>query len=319
MKNPKISVIMAVYNTEKYLDESVNSILNQTFKDFEFIIINDDSTDSSFDILQRYQKKDKRITLINNKKNIGPAGSRNIGIKMAKGKYIAILDSDDIALKNRLRIQFIYFEKNTGIFLVGGGAIKVNEKGEEMTLYKPITMEEKMKKTFIQNRCPIHNATIMFRNEEIWFYREKFRYAHDYDFFLNLLSKEKKIINIPNFLIKYRVHSQSITISKKAKQALFMEKAKEFYLQRVNSGIDNYSEFDPEEILSLDTNKSTNKLVLESEIEANFKLNNFKKSREILRKYFKYHGFFNRFIIYYFATFLSKEIMDKTRKVIWGR
>ena len=319
MKTPKISVIMAVYNSGKYLDESVTSILNQTFKDFEFIIVNDGSTDGSLEIVHRYQKKDKRIIFVNNKKNIGPAGSRNIGIKMAKGKYIAILDADDIALENRLRIQYKYLERNENIFLVGGGAIKIDEKGRETMLYKPIIQEGKLKKTLAQITCCIHNPTIMFRNEKKWFYREKFRYAHDYDLFLNLLSKEKKMVNLPDFLIKYREHSQSITLSKKAKQMLFVKKAKGFYLQRVKYGKDEYDEFDSDEILGLDTNKSTDKLVLKAEIEGNFKLNRFKKARKILKKYFKYHGFSSRFIIYYFATFMGKGVVNRFRKFRWGR
>jgi len=317
MGNPKISVIMAVYNTEKYLDECVISILNQTFENFEFIIIYDISTDNSLKILRRYQKKDKRIILINNKKNMGPAGSRNIGIKMAKGKYIAIFDSDDIASENRFRIQYDYLEKNKDVFLVGGAAIKIDEWGKETTLYKPIIMEDKLKKAFLYS-CPIHNPTVMFRNEKIWFYREKFRSAEDYDLLLNLLSKGKRIVNIPNFLIKYREHSQSITLSNKAKLMLFMEKAREFHLQRIKYGEDKYDEFDPDEILSLDTSKSTNKLVMKSEIEANFKLNKFKKARKILKKYFKCHGFSSKFIIYYFATFMGKGIVKKSRKIIWG-
>lgn len=317
MGNPKISVVMAEYNTEKYLDECVISILNQTFRDLEFIIISDCSTDNSLKILRKYQKMDKRIILVNNKNNIGPAGSRNIGIKIARGKYIAIFDSDDIASEDRLRIQYDYLEKNKDIFLVGGAAIKIDEWGKETTLYKPIIMEDKLKKAFLYS-CPIHNPTVMFRNEKRWFYREKYRYAHDYDLFLNLLSKGKRMINIPDILIKYRYHSQSITLSKKGKQRLFMEKAREFHLQRVKYGKDKYDNFDPDEILNIEPSKSTNNLVLICEMEANFKLNNFKKTRKILRRYFKYHGFFNKYICYYFATFLGKGIVNKIRKVVWG-
>lgn len=318
MKKLKISVIMAAYNSAKYLDESIDSILNQTFKDFEFIIINDASTDDSLKILQRIQEKYKKIILVNNEKNIGPAASRNIGFRMAKGKYIAILDADDVAVIDRLRIQYDFLEKNKDIFLVGGGAIKIDEKGRETILYKPIIEEEKMRKAFLY-RCPIHNPTVMFRNEQIFFYREKFRYAHDYDLFLNLLSKGKRMINIPDILIKYRLHPLSITLSKKGKQRLFMEKARELHLQRVKYEKDKYNGFDPDEILNLDTSKSINKLVLRCEMEASFKLNEFEKTRKILRRYFKYHGFFNKLIIYYFATFLGKGIVDKIRKIVWGR
>src|SRR5688500_15226048 len=116
---PAISVVMSAYNSDKYIAKAIESILNQTFKDFEFIIINDGSKDESLKIIKRYGKKDKRIVLIDNKKNLGLIKSLNKGLKIAKGKYIARMDSDDIAMPQRFKIQLDYLDKNRNIFLVG--------------------------------------------------------------------------------------------------------------------------------------------------------------------------------------------------------
>ena len=130
MKTPKISVIMSAYNSEKFISKSIDSILAQTFKNFELIIINDSSIDKTKDIIETYRKKDKRIKIICNRQNLGPAKSRNRALKIAKGEYIAIMDSDDVSLPKRLEVQYHFLENNPDIFLIGGGAIKINESGE---------------------------------------------------------------------------------------------------------------------------------------------------------------------------------------------
>src|SRR3989337_2996755 len=123
----KVSVIMSVYNGERHLRESVDSILNQTFQDFEFIIINDGSKDQSKYILESY--KDERIKLIHNK-NMGLTKSLNIGISIAKGKYIARQDADDISEPERLKTQYDFMEANPGLGLIGSQFEVIKENGE---------------------------------------------------------------------------------------------------------------------------------------------------------------------------------------------
>ena len=132
--NPKISIILPVYNGEGFLEESLNSILNQTFKEFELIIVNDYSTDKSLKIIKSY--KDNRIRLIENKKNKGSIFSFNEGIKNAKTKYIAICTQDDIFHPRRFEIQFNYLENNPYIFLIGTSAIYINENGKEIRRFQ---------------------------------------------------------------------------------------------------------------------------------------------------------------------------------------
>ena len=116
MRNPKITVLMPVYNGEKYLREAIGSILNQTFNDFEFLIINDSSTDSTREIILSYD--DTRIRLEDNEKNIGLTHSLNKGLRLAKGKYVARMDADDISLPDRLEKQLAVIENNTDVSIV---------------------------------------------------------------------------------------------------------------------------------------------------------------------------------------------------------
>ncbi|MDD4156759.1 MAG: glycosyltransferase family 2 protein [Candidatus Cloacimonetes bacterium] len=307
---------MSVYNSENFLVETIESILNQTFRDFEFIIINDCSTDNSLQIIKEYSKKDGRIILINNKINLGLTKSLNIGIKKAKGKYIARIDGDDIALRERLKIQYDFLEKNMDIFLVGSGAYNVDEKGKVITINKPLTEVEDIEKKLLTQNC-LYHPTIMFRNEG-FMYREKFTYTQDYDFYLNLLSNDKKISNIFEPLIKYRINPNAISWSKQSKQKYFELRANEFYHQRLKYGEDKYDRFDPNDILSIDVENSIDEFVLKSEIEAKFKLNKFEESRKFCMKYFKHYGFGNKFIIYYLLSFTNKNFIDFIRNILFN-
>ena len=119
---------MSVYNGEKYLREAIESILNQTFTDFEFLIVNDGSTDSSLEIILSYP--DERIRVIRNDRNIGLTKSLNKALQQAKGEYIARQDADDISLQNRFEEQLIYLEKHPEVALLGTSAYKIDERGE---------------------------------------------------------------------------------------------------------------------------------------------------------------------------------------------
>ena len=127
---------MPVYNAEKYLVESIESILNQSLKNFEFIIINDGSKDKSLGIIKKYAKKDKRIILLNNSRNLGLQKTLNKGLEVARGKYVARMDADDISLPKRLEIQFNYMEDHLEIFLVGSSAIVIDGNGNRLGIFK---------------------------------------------------------------------------------------------------------------------------------------------------------------------------------------
>ena len=197
---------MAVYNGEKYLREAIDSILNQTFTDFEFIIINDGSTDSTKDIILSYN--DKRIKLINNEKNLFLATSLNKGIKLAKGKYIARMDADDISLPERFEIQYKFMEENQDIDICGTW---FQMFGDENRIVKHPETNDEIKFAMFNNSALGH-PTIIFnsRIKPLFVYEEKQLGFEDYKLWLNL-AISVKISNIQKVLLKYRWHNKNMT------------------------------------------------------------------------------------------------------------
>ena len=132
MLKPKVSVVMAVYNGEQYLQEAIESILSQTFSDFEFIIVDDASTDCTPEIVQNYAKYDKRIRLMRNKRNLGLTKSLNRGLNVSQGIYIARQDADDLSLPKRLELQVHFLDDHIEIGALGAGVEIVDEKGSSL-------------------------------------------------------------------------------------------------------------------------------------------------------------------------------------------
>ncbi len=210
MKNPKLSVVMPVFNSEKYLKQSVKSVLNQTYKDFEFIIINDGSTDKTLSIIKTF--KDSRIKIISNKKNLGVAKSLNLGLKKSKGEYVARFDGDDISFPDRFETQVNFLNKNKEYVLVGSQADLIDGKGN--LIRKTSLPESDLKiRNKIIFRNPIIHPSVMFRKNVVFYlkgYREIFNGAEDYDLWFRLL-KFGKFKNFSTPLIKRRWHSEVVT------------------------------------------------------------------------------------------------------------
>jgi glycosyltransferase involved in cell wall biosynthesis len=207
---PKISVVMSVYNADKYLKDSIESILSQTFTDFEFIIINDGSTDKSFEILKYYENKDSRIKIIS-RENKGLIYSLNEGIKLAKGEYIARMDADDISYPDRFKIQLDYIKENN-LILCGTWANIINEFGEktgEMT-YPP--KSEKIKIFGLLHNPFIHSSLIFKKDifDKVGGYNPAFKHIEDYELWTRIMFKYKTD-NIEENLLQYRVHENQIT------------------------------------------------------------------------------------------------------------
>jgi len=237
----KVSVVMSVYGYEEYINDSIKSILGQTLKDFEFIIIDDDC---DYDLSKKIKQfNDNRIIYIKNHENIGLTRSLIEGIKKSKGKYIARHDAGNISLENRLETQYDFLEKNNQYYLAGSSVEVIDENNN--TICKIIANENP---DYIREKMPSYNcinhSTIMFRNEGTVCYRDKFRYSQDYDFYLNLLSKKYILGNISEVLLKERIIPSSITYSRKNKQEYFRIKARQFYFERIKSGSDSYDLMD---------------------------------------------------------------------------
>ncbi|EKT3956847.1 glycosyltransferase family 2 protein [Flavobacterium psychrophilum] len=214
MNNPIISVIMPVYNASKYLKESIESILNQTFRDFEFIILNDNSTDNSLEIISDYQQKDPRIIIINKPVNLGPANLRNEGIACAKGEFIALMDADDISELSRFEKQIAVFNKNPEIDLCATNYTKFGENIQPEYI-KHYEFHKEIKVNFL-SECYIANPTILFRKRIItgYNYDPVFFPVDDYELLSRLISKFT-FYNIQESLLKYRWHQTNISQTKK--------------------------------------------------------------------------------------------------------
>lgn len=220
MRSPVVSVIMPLYNGEKYLRESINSILNQSYENFELIIVNDGSKDKSEELIQKIS--DNRITLLSNEANRGLAFSLNKGINNALGKYILRMDADDLALPNRIKRQVEFMEKNLEI---GASGTWMKSFGESNYLKKyPITPE--LCKIQLLFDVPIGHPSAIIRKDVIikhnLYYNEELQtYGEDYDLWFRL-SKKSKIANLPEVLMMYRTYRPSqkqLVQDKRIKQA----------------------------------------------------------------------------------------------------
>lgn len=213
--SPKVSVIMSVYNGEKFLKESIHSILNQTFSDFEFIIINDGSKDASGKIILEFN--DDRIRYIDNKINIGLIASLNKGLKLAKGEYIARMDDDDISLPSRFEKQVQYLDENQNTFVLASKLVIINEKGYEVDGWpedlSAVSVNE-IKQLLPKINC-IGHPTVMMRADCLKNinYSDKLKHSEDWGLWLNLLSNDFEIAKLDEVLLKYRVHKNSTTVT----------------------------------------------------------------------------------------------------------
>lgn len=207
LRKPLVSVIMPVYNGMPFLKQATKSILEQTYKNFEFIIIDDSSTDNTFQYLNRL--KDKRIKLIKNKKNLGLAASLNIGLKIAKGNYIARMDADDVSLPNRFEEQIKFMTQNPSIDLCGTWVDLIDEKGMKIGEKKYPIKSDQVKNAITWYTAVVH-PTYMAKNsffKKLGGYRLNFDFAEDYD----LLARAKnnfKIANIPQKLLLWRLQNK---------------------------------------------------------------------------------------------------------------
>jgi len=260
MPKPTISVVMSVYNGKPYLSEAIESILNQTFSDFEFIIINDGSTDDSWQIIKQYAEKDKRIIPIT-QENIGLTKSLNKGIRVAKGKYIARQDADDISLNERFEKQYDYLKKNQNITFVGCLCEVINNCGNVLYKGKDKHFSKRGLKKFLSRNNLFMHGEVMFKKSNVvnvGMYREHFQYAQDYDLWLRLIHNYDFVI-IPQILYRYRLISESISVSKYESQKYYAELAKLFFDERKENGKDSYDlYFNKRHDASIDLNIKSN-------------------------------------------------------------
>lgn len=206
MKNPTVSVIMPVYNAELYLAESIESTLNQTFSDFEFIIINDGSTDNSESIINSYS--DERIKVICREHDF--ITSLNIGIEKSTGKYIARMDADDIMLPDRLSTQIAFLEEHPEITVCGSFAEQFGLHSGTITVERD--HNQILSAMFLAN--PLVNSTVIIKKSALGNtrYVNSFPYAEDYKLWIDLAYQGLKFTNLPEVLLLYRTSPKQVTV-----------------------------------------------------------------------------------------------------------
>lgn len=209
MRPPKLSVVMSVYNGERYVEDAVNSILNQTFCDFEFIIINDGSTDRTAQILAEFD--DPRIKVIN-QPNRGLTASLNRGIRLAKGKYIARMDADDFSEPQRLERQIEIIDQNPDIALVTCWYKVSDEKGDVLACQRLPTESEQLAELLVHDNPMCHGSVLIRKEaiEAVGLYSESLRYAQDYELWLRMLRRNHKLCVVPEFLYRFRISPDSV-------------------------------------------------------------------------------------------------------------
>jgi glycosyltransferase involved in cell wall biosynthesis len=233
--NPLVTIIIPVYNGEKYLAEAIESVSGQTYQNWELIIVNDASTDFSQEIAEQYVKKDKRIKLINHAENKYRAGALNTGIKKAKGKYISFLDADDLYLKNKTERQVEFLEKNPEIDLVYGDMEVFDDKGKKYLQNsiefkkdpRDILLEVSEKEIapgtsafsilcYKNEPKGIPGCSVMIRKkvfDEVCF-DENLKTSQDYDLWFQIIGRGYKIARFPILTYRYRHHPDQITVTK---------------------------------------------------------------------------------------------------------
>lgn len=299
-----LSVIMPVYNEKKeWIIESLESILNQTFKNFEFIIIIDNpENNEAINLISDYTKIDKRIKYYVNEENIGLVKTLNKGLSLCSGEYIARMDSDDIALPNRFEKQLYYLKNNPEVELVGTNWICIDENGGLLFNHGKLpTKYSFIKKNIKYNNMFLHPSW-MFRRTIIdrgIKYRD-IDYCEDYDFITLLITNNIVISNINEYLMNYRIRSSSISISKSYEQYINSCEVIKLMEKRLKYNDDDFEARDRNDI---------NEIEKEKFIKAS---NKFIESRNLLKKK-KVIGFIKCFIM---SSAISKFRLRKNIQII---
>jgi glycosyltransferase involved in cell wall biosynthesis len=216
---PSITVLLAVYNGQQYLRESLDSVLAQTFTDFEFLIIDDGSTDQTLPILREYEKRDPRIRLIS-RPNKGLTNTLNEGLSLARGEFLARMDADDVCLPTRFEKQIAYLREHPECVLLGSRVLLMDPEGLPIREMCMEQMHDQIDTAHLNRGWPVvHPATMMRMSplNQIGGYRDEFNTLEDLDLFLRL-AEVGKLANLPEILLRYRQHFASVTHSKEEKQ-----------------------------------------------------------------------------------------------------
>lgn len=211
MPVPTVSVLLPVYNAERYLRDSVQSVLDQTFRDFELIAVNDGSTDRSLEILESFARDDSRIRIVS-RSNTGIVGALNDGLRECAGALIARMDADDISLPQRFAQQVKYLQEHADCVLVGSRVLLIDPDGAPIRPWVDQLDHETIDRAHLDREWPVVHPAVMMRREaveRVGGYRQRYATLEDLDLFLRL-AEVGKLANLPEILLHYRQHFSSI-------------------------------------------------------------------------------------------------------------
>lgn len=254
MFSPIVSVVMSVYNGRAFLTEAVDSILAQSYGDFEFIIIDDGSTDRTSEILSDYARRDARVRVLRHE-NQGRAASLNKGIGVAQTKYIARMDADDVALPQRFEKQVAFLEQHPDVGLLSGAYELIGTSGERLGILRLPLEDDEIRKMLKRHNAFCHPAVIM-RKEAVLTaggYRKALLDVDDYDLWLRI-SERSRVANLEDIILRYRMHADQVSVRKMGHQAecLFAARAAAERRQRGEADpLSNVDRITPELLASL--------------------------------------------------------------------
>lgn len=212
-KNPLVSIVMPAYNCELFIGTSIVSVANQTYKNWELIVIDDCSTDKTAEIIEKFVMKDSRIKYFKLDRNSGAAVARNNAVELSKGKYIAFLDSDDVWFRSKLSKQVELMESNN-IGFTCTSYTKIDEQGQ--SLNRIITAKKKSDYNGVLKTCP-GNSTVMYNTDKLGkFFIPDIKKRNDYVMWLQIIKKEKFLYGIEEPLASHRIRKEGISNDKKS-------------------------------------------------------------------------------------------------------
>lgn len=265
MSEPLISVVLVVRNVERFLAESIESILAQTFRNFEFVIVDFGSTDKSKSIISGYAVKDSRIKF-HEIPDCGLAQARNAGCSLTHGRYIALMDADDVSLPERLRWEVEFMEEHPKVGVVGGAVVWVDAAGTSLVTWG-YPLENAELQTALLEYCPLWQPSVLMRREAfalVGGYRTSFAQAEDYDLWLRI-SEHFQVANLKQVVLKYRIHPHQVSLRQRKHQTLGTLAAHASAVSRRNGNPDplnSVKEITPELLLGMGVSEAAQQSAL---------------------------------------------------------
>ena len=224
MESPAVSVVMAVRNGQRYVAQAIESILRQSFKEFEFIIVDDASTDDTPEILERFRRRDPRISVLSNERRLERSASRNKAIRRASAKYVSMIDADDLALPRRLEVQLAHVEDNPEVALLGTWAYEIDSTGRTIGMIRPSTDSAKIRQRMLRSNQFIHSSVLARKDaiKAVGLFDERLNTVEveDYDLYFRI-AQRYQCENVPAPLVVRRVdwdHERQVHRHRRARQ-----------------------------------------------------------------------------------------------------